>query len=354
MKLRNLSRLLLFAFVIMCVAPSCVKEGPMGAAGADGINGTDGTNGADGADGTVSCLACHAGTAMDQKKSQFTMSEHSVGAIAVDYAGGRSGCAQCHSSQGFIAYATLGIKDQAVANPGAWECNTCHGLHSTFKGTDYALRLGAAPVTSNISSTYKFDFKNNSNLCVNCHQARTAEPNTATPGTTFKITSTHYGPHHGPQGNVVAGVGFAQIAGSVAYPAPGTGKHFAPACTGCHMATFDTAKKQGGHSLVPSLAACNTCHGATDTNYNHGGTQTLVEEKLVELRDKLMALGVIEYVDVDGVMTYEPKVGTYPMLYAQAYYNWIGIEEDRSLGAHNPTYVKALLLNTLEALNKIK
>jgi hypothetical protein len=68
---------------------------------------------------------------------------------------------------------------------------------------------------------------------------------------------------------------------------------------------------------------------------------------LVQLRDKLIELGVVAGDDVDG---YHPVVGTYPMIQAQAYFNWVGIEEDRSLGAHNPKYIKALLLNTIAAL----
>ncbi|MHB8871967.1 MAG: hypothetical protein ACYC5G_05945 [Candidatus Doudnabacteria bacterium] len=331
----------------MFLAASCVKEGPMGPAGADGTNGT---NGVDGDAGTVTCLACHSGDKIDQKKAEFAMSEHSVGAVAVAYAGGRQACARCHSSQGFIEYATLGAVAGDISNPSAWECATCHGLHKTFEATDFALRLGSAPVASNIDASYSFDFKNNSNLCVNCHQARTAEPNIATPGAaTFKIASPFYGPHHGPQGNVVAGVGFAEIPGTVTYPAPGSSKHFAAgACTACHMADF--TNKQGGHSLIPSVAACNKCHNATDAEYDHGGVQTDVLAKLDQLRDKLVELGVVAHDTVAD--TYTVKVGTYPMVQAQAFYNWIGLEEDRSEGVHNPVYVRALLLNTLEALNK--
>jgi len=353
MKLKNFSRLLFLASVVMFLAASCVKEGPMGPAGADGTNGT---NGVDGDAGTVTCLACHSGTTMDQKKAEFAMSEHSIGAVAVAYAGGRQDCARCHSSQGFIEYATLGAVAGDISNPSAWECATCHGLHKTFEATDYALRLGSAPVASNIDASYSFDFKNNSNLCVNCHQARTAEPSKASAegATTFKITNTHYGPHHGPQGNVVAGVGFAEIPGTAAYPAPGSSKHFAAgACTACHMADF--TNKQGGHSLIPSVAACNKCHNATDAGYDHGGVQTDVAAKLDQLRDKLIELGVVTATpDATDptIITYAPKVGTYPMVQAQAYYNWIGLEEDRSEGVHNPVYVRALLLNTLEALNK--
>ncbi len=352
MKLRTFSQLLLFAFVIMCVAPSCVKEGPMGPAGKDGV---DGTNGTDGADGSVTCLACHSGTNMAQKKAEFAMSEHSVGAIAVDYAGGRAECAQCHSHEGFVQYATFGTVAGAITNPSAWECATCHGIHSTFEGTDYALRL-KAPVVAASNKNVTLDAKGNSNLCVNCHQSRTAEPNVATPGAaTFKISNAHYGPHHGPQANVVLGVGFAEIPGSVAYPTAGSSKHVTMmdqtkgACVGCHMAPF--ANKQGGHSYIPSLAACNSCHGGDPaTTYNYGGVQSDVQKKLEELRDKLVELGVVAYSEADAA--YEPVVGTYPMIQAQAFYNWIGLEEDRSLGVHNPKYVNALLINTLEALNK--
>jgi len=47
-------------------------------------------------------------------------------------------------------------------------------------------------------------------------------------------------------------------------------------------------------------------------------------------------------------------VGTYPMAHAQAFFNWIGLEEDRSLGVHNPQYVNALLTNSIEALKAAK
>lgn len=346
MKLNNLTRLLLLAFVIMCVAPSCVKEGPMGPAGTDGTNGT---NGQDGDAGTATCLACHSGNNMSQKSAEFAMSEHSLGAIAVEYAGGRAGCAQCHSHEGFVQFATLGITDQAITNPSAWKCSTCHGIHKTFEGKDYALRI-SDPVVSVVTSNGTMDLKGSSNLCATCHQSRSPEPNIAKPGATFAVTS-RIGPHHGPQGNVVYGNGFAEIPGSVAYPAKGSSSHMQASCVGCHMASFTA--KQGGHSYIPSVAACNACHEGTDIkDYNYGGIQSDVHAKLEELRDKLVDLGVIVKTTVDGVDTYTPKAATVPMVQAQACFNYYGIEEDRSLGVHNPKYVRALLVNTLEALNK--
>jgi hypothetical protein len=344
MKYNSILKLVLFGFICAFMATSCVKEGPMGPAGADGEDGADGTNGID---GKVSCLACHEGTNMESKDAEFAMSAHSVGAIAVDYAGGRAACAQCHSHEGFTQYAVFNSVLGDITNPSAWECGTCHGLHKSFESGDYALRLDA-PVVSGADKTTVLDMKGNSNLCAVCHQTRTSEPNKAAPGESFKITSTHYGPHHGPQANVLAGVGFAEIPGDVAYPAANSAKHLTmnnASCTGCHMAPF--SKKSGGHSFNPNIDACNSCHNATDINFNYGGVQTEVEDQLVVLRDKLIELGVVEGDDEHG---YHPVVGTYPMVQAQAYFNWIGIEEDRSLGVHNPKYIKALLQNTIKAL----
>jgi hypothetical protein len=185
------------------------------------------------------------------------------------------------------------------------------------------------------------------NLCVNCHQSRRAEPNVTNPGETFEITSTHYGPHHGAQGNVLNGAGFAEIAGDIAYPAPGSATHMEVGCTGCHMGEYDADAAAGGHTYWPTLGSCTECHGALE-DFDYNGAQTEVEELLVELRDILVANGVLEWVEEDEA--YEPVVGTYPMAQAQAFFNWVGLEEDRSLGVHNPNYVMALLKNSIQAL----
>ncbi|MCD6598459.1 MAG: hypothetical protein J7L04_12265 [Bacteroidales bacterium] len=354
----------LFSFLLMCIAVFTLScEGPAGPSGSDGVDGLNGSDGTDGVDGNITCLVCHSGDNMQKKKEEFNQSVHSAGQIAVDYAGGRASCAQCHSSEGFIEFALNGTVEENIASPSAWECKTCHGLHSTFEAIDYALRLDD-PIEFIFDPSVVADM-GNSNLCANCHQSRRAEPNITNPGETFTITSTHYGPHHGAQSNVLYGAGFAEIAGSVSYPTAGATPHMGEAgrCTGCHMDTY--ASGQGGHTFNPALSACNSCHGVTEDDFNYGGVQTTVHAQLEELRDLLLGLGVIEegveeiyelnpetgvielVVYTDG---YHPVKGTYPMIQAQAFFNWVGLEEDRSLGAHNPKYVKALLTNTIEAL----
>ncbi len=337
-------KVVLVAFLIVFMAASCVKEGPMGPAGEDGIDGIDGV---DGASGEVTCLQCHEGTALDQKSAEFEISAHSAGAIAVDYAGGRASCAPCHSHEQFVQTMTLGGVAGDISNPSAWKCNTCHGIHETFDVGDFALR-STEPVDARYAEGEVLDVNGNSNLCAVCHQSRRGGPSITNPGEeTFRITSTHYGPHYGTQANVLLGVGLEELEGSVAYPEAGSAVHLAQAsCTGCHMADFTAG--QGGHSFVPSVAACNDCHGTPTEDYNYGGVQTEVNTMLVELRDRLIELGVVAGDEEEG---FHPVVGTFPTLLVQAYFNWEGIAEDRSLGVHNPKYVKAILRNTLDAVN---
>ena len=359
MKCSSTLKLILFGFLCAFLASSCVKEGPMGPAGTNGTDGADGSDGRDGVDGNVTCLVCHATDNMELKKGEFAMSEHSVGAIAVDYAGGRASCAPCHSHEQFVQTMTVGFVAGDITNPSAWECSTCHGIHKSFEGIDYALR-STDPISPAFNSSkmpgyvegLTMDLNGNSNLCAVCHQTRTAGPSLTNPDdSTFYISSTHWGPHHGPQANIVAGLGFEEIPGSVPYPEAGNSPHLSMAsCTGCHMADFDKTAKQGGHSFIPSTAACNDCHNGADLDgsFDYKATQTIVEDKLIELRDLLVELHVMAGDDENGYHVHD-KV-TYPILYAQAYFNWIGLEEDRSLGVHNPEYVKALLINTIEAL----
>lgn len=351
MKYKSFLKLVLFGFVCAVLSTSCVKEGPMGPAGADGKDGVNGTDGRNGVDGQVTCLVCHSGTNMDAKQAEFAMSAHSVGAIAVDYAGGRASCARCHSHEGFTQFSVFNTVLGDITNPTAWKCNTCHGLHKSFEGKDYALRM-VAPVVPIAAANGVMDLGGNNNLCGTCHQSRSAEPNTATPGSTFNVGVRTY-PHYSAQSNILTGGGLSEIKGSVAYPAKSSHPHLTMkggSCVGCHMPAVNN--RQGGHSFIPSVKACNDCHdGADITNYNYGGVQTDTQAKLDEIKKKLLAMGLItETVDAEGVISYSPKPGVVPMVHAQAIYNYFGVKYDRSLGVHNPKYVKAILQNTLEAL----
>ncbi len=338
----NMKRSLLLLLLVPAIAlVGCEgDQGPAGPAGPEGPTGPEGPAGPAGPEGpagTAGCIECHSADQFMQIAAEYDLSGHAGGA-SVDYAGSRAYCGPCHSHEQFVYTLELGGIDGEISSPSRIDCQTCHEVHATFEPEDYALRT-TDPVEMLWDSTSILDIGDASNLCANCHQSRRAEPNISDPGETFEITSTHYGPHHGPQANVWGGEGFAEIPGEAAY----TGDDGAHSCTSCHM--NDYADGAGGHSWHPNPAGCYECHSEAGLE----GIQTAVETKLNTLRDQLLAVGVIEE-DAEEPGVYHPVPGTYPMIQVQAFFNWIGLVEDRSLGLHNPAYVNALLDNTIDAM----
>jgi hypothetical protein len=55
------------------------------------------------------------------------------------------------------------------ANPTHQDCRTCHQIHTTYTGADWALETDAPVVM--VTSGATFD-GGSGNLCANCHQAR--------------------------------------------------------------------------------------------------------------------------------------------------------------------------------------
>ena len=336
--------LLLFTgmFFVVLLMMSC--EGPIGPAGTNGVDGVDGINGTDGTagvDGVTECIKCHTLAHKNEIKSMYNSSGHATGAF-VGYAGGRKSCAKCHSHEGFVETQFTGHDTTAfdVQIPTPIGCTTCHESHNTFDfendGPDYALRT-SAPIEL-IGWDQTIDMGNSSNLCGTCHQPRRAAPEADADGN-FNITSSHYGPHHGPQVTVLFGFGGYEFDGILTYPDKGSSQHFKNStCVGCHMGEADNAK--GGHSFWSSDASCSTteCHGSN------------VPDMTSEIHGLLDNLAVI--LEGKGVLDADHHLvpGVYPVDVAGGYYNWIMLEEDRSLGVHNPKYFRALLTNSIAKL----
>ena len=342
--LKLIGFLMILASSLMFI--QCTSDPNPGTAGIDGTNGLDGVDGLDGV-GVQECVACHSNNHRDAIYDAYAISNH---ATAPDdswaYAGTREGCAQCHSNQGFIEFQETGQVVNGFTNPEAISCTGCHKSHRSFDfandGNDYAMRT-LAPVQLIIDPTVTIDSKNTadvlgtSNTCVNCHQPRTASPTPDVDGN-FKITSTHWGPHHGPQGTMLEGLGGASFLGqTTALPARGTAGHKTGAsCVTCHMGET-TDGTDGSHTWNPTANACLDCHDSEPEAV--AGLAASTAELLVALQAK----GVF---DADGGVV----PGTYPVIQAQAAFNYLFVLEDRSKGIHNPEYAKALVANSIEAL----
>jgi hypothetical protein len=283
--------------------------------------------------GDLTCTQCHNDTTIiTGKKAAWSESIHGTGEAYVR--GTSAGCAGCHSGGAFKQMVAAGLTPDKVEsgdpNPTHQDCRTCHQIHTSYTSTDWALTTESAVSLYAIEGA-SFD-GGKGNLCGTCHQPRTAPP-VADEAGNFEITSTHWGPHHGPQTATLLGVaGAGDVEGKPA-------AHYSMVentCVACHVGENDN------HTFEPSVAACQACH-ADAADFDINGLQTEVTALTDELGAKLEAIGIIK----DG----GSNPGVYTIAQAQAAWNWIYIvKEDKSMGVHNPAYVKALLEWSLEAV----
>ena len=346
MKHNKLLRLIVLVLSVGVIALVASCKGDTGDRGASGINGTDGVNGTDGTPGVAGnmvCMECHNLTKKSEVTAQYLLSQHAEGAT-VGYAGGRNGCAKCHSDQGFRETQYTGHDTTAVDIGLAQniQCGTCHDFHQSLdfeNEPNYALRTVAKVdllmyrADDPTADPVTIDMGPESNICANCHQPRRVGPVSTDDST--RVTSSHYGPHHGPQSTTLAGLGAYEL--GTGYPAQGEGsKHATDAsCTTCHM-------HGGDHTWVPSIEGCNTtdCHDGSMTSVTDNSRQISFRTLMDALASKLTTAGLL---DVDG----HPVVGTYPTEEVGALYNYEWLLDDRSSGVHNFPYSETLLNNSI-------
>ena len=339
--------------------------------GQDGIDGIDGVDGVDGIDGvgTQVCIDCHSSTHRDPINDAYALSGHANGS---SWARGTSAsCARCHNNEGYIDYLSGLFVDSngnqsadpdgyAVSN--AITCTGCHDQvegHRSFDfandGNDYALR-NIDPIQLFIDPAVQLDMANSvdplgrSNTCINCHQPRNSYPVPAGTGD-YTITSYRFGPHHGPQSTMLEGIMGANIAGTTGYPGRGTAAHKTGAsCTSCHMGQ-STDGTDGSHTWEPTLNTCITCHdGWTSIPDEMTGFST----DFTTLHDLLVAKGYISesgsVLGANGSNASSSNPLVIPVKDAQAIWNYKTLEEEHSKGIHNPNYTRALLKNSIEAI----
>ncbi len=352
----------------------------------------DGVDGVDGIDGDFVCQQCHSDTYRTPIHDAYDLSGHANGESWGR--GTRGSCAACHNNQGYIDWFSDMYVDEdtglPIANPDGYanstpiNCSGCHSTHKTFDfendGPDYAIRNTEA-VQLLVDDGYFIDL-GFSNACVACHQPRRSGPEDDGNGS-FTMTSTHWGPHHGPQSTMLEGIEGELIPGSTSYPAIGSATHrTGSTCTQCHMGET-TDNTDGGHTFYPTANACTACH-TNGVPEEVGGLAADMDALLV-LLENVIGWEYEYEVDEDGELILDedgdpiivldangdpvilevvgilqdghPNTGsfgegaTFDILDARAAWNYLFVEEDQSHGVHNPAYAKALIKNSLQALD---
>jgi hypothetical protein len=223
------------------------------------------------------------------------------------------------------------------------------------------------------------------NLCSNCHQPRPYSwyAELFGTGTEMAITTSRFGPHHGPQSTMLTGQGGYEYAGETYVSSAHL--NAAQGCVTCHMATPAYADEAGGHTwwmeyddhgtetLWVKGCGATGCHDVStsaledvlrdeaateraliwddvDANGEIGAVLDVMGGPdtglLVDLKVLLVQIAVLlgddSAVDDDLVM--------WPLDVAGAVYNYNFVREDLSRGLHNFKYATKLLTTSIAAI----
>ncbi len=329
--MRKLSLCALFLLVLPVLAIVAGCEGPTGPRGTPGES------------GSAECFGCHfENSELLAIESQWAASVHATGG---NFERSTSSCAGCHTHEGFLERLAIGSSGD-ITSPSPIHCFTCHEPHTSG---DFHLRTRTAVtlITGGI-----FDM-GDGNLCANCHQARQHSPLIAAAPESTTITSSRYGPHHGPQANMLTGNGGYEFSGYTYGDSPHT-RVATNGCPSCHMAD-PYGNQAGGHTMnmeyeyheeeTHNIAGCNVeeCHRGAVKDFDYHFAQTEVGALMEDLETELQSRGLIT---ASGSVV----AGRYTEAEAGAIFNYKFIEEDRSHGIHNTQYAKALLYASLAKL----
>ena len=325
------------------------EQGEQGPPGADGIDGVDGVDGADGIDMTSSaCTSCHNDDAIVQKRFELEMHNHFLMPIGLGYAGARSGCARCHSHEGFRTFLQTG-SDDVSGTVTSFNCKSCHTLHDDDNVGNFTYDvLVTDPPETLTDVDISFGQNVATNLCLQCHQPRrdlTAYDETPENGAdSVSITSSHAGPHYGQMGSNLFGFGADDRNGSVALNQGAMAHATSANCVSCHMG------ENNDHNFAAVAGNCEPCHsGASDIDIN--GAATKMHDAIVLIEAELVARGWYS-VDGDGLSSNASSSTPLNMSGPEftAFWNYNIIHADHGAFYHNPPYAKAIINNIEENL----
>lgn len=305
------------------------------------------------------CAQCHSEEPYHIKPIEWQNSKHAV-ATRYPTGEGRESCVGCHSGIGFVD--RVDGADEFRTGYEAITCAACHDPHSAEN--PHQLRTLADVTlndTSNPGGPTVITQGGKGKLCMNCHMSRRDAE-------TYAVEyHSHFGPHHGPQADMLAGVNAVTYGQTIPSSAHLTA--VGDSCVVCHLQETDRSNPEhthaGGHTFKPSwdggtpddpsddvdlVGACMGCHGPItsfdfprqdyDGNGVIEGVQTEVEGLMHDLAMMLPPIG-------------EPTVSvtadyTSPQL--QAAYNYLMVEEDGSRGVHNLSFAVGILKASMEHL----
>lgn len=387
-----------------------------GPAGPPGPIGKTGPMGADGVDGglNVSCLSpCHGFTgivAQWQTSTHYAAYVSNLGGAEVASWTGATSCGNCHAIDAIAQRAASNVGFVGAAGPldlpagqlgyissidksrkeGTYagqatvaqvHCTTCHDVTTsndphvtgaseyvkgsfplrvaTGKADQTLIERSSAPGVADGTPAGKFNL---GNVCISCHRSRQDVTNYISASNS--ITSSHWGPHEGPQADVYSGKG------GYSYPGMtyGNSSHqaFSDGCVDCHMPAIEANQGIGNHSFYAQLSACQHqgCH-VNAKSFDVIGGQSAMRANLQELRVVLNTAGFLTrsaaapYLALTPAELLDPAFNldqalpgakNVPAATAGALYNYILLARGSADGVHNPVYTRELIFDSYKAL----
>jgi hypothetical protein len=276
---------------------------------------------------------------------------------AANYAGtatvAQVNCTTCHVSTSQTDPHVTGIP----WTPGSYPLEVSPDAGSVF--------IEKSPTVGTVTGT-DAGFYGPGDTCAWCHRSRVDVTNYITAST--RITSSHWGPHEGPQVDVFTATGGYHYAGKTY----GTSTHQQRlSCVDCHMPNVASNANVPDHSFNPRLSVCATsgCHTPAPMDFNVAGGEATVQGELTDLERALNNQGWLTrsasapYAPLtdpdggggnvgDGQWTADqPTPGvTLTADQAGALYNYLLVARGGAYGVHNPLYEKELLYDSYYAV----
>jgi hypothetical protein len=330
------------------------------------------------------CVQCHDAPPNHADGTQWYASAHSGAlstAATIPSGAGHDACVQCHTAYGFITAVSNAASTNTVfaatnTTYAAIGCQTCHEPHGLTIPTNdnYLIRkltsatFGDGTVITNGGE---------GNLCMNCHHSRNGSAvtnvmNYAAGLSTWYGNTSSFGPHDGPQGDMIEGVN--AITYGMTIPSSAHRVSVTNSCVGCHMQTIASSDPgfllSGGHTWemsymngtnkVDQVGVCNQCHGGI-TNFNfpvedyaNVGTILGVQTNVQILLDQLSMLLPYNTNGATGLVQSSLSVKTnWTTAQLEAAYNWEFVSSDGSLGVHNAPFATGLLKASIASLTPV-
>jgi len=296
------------------------------------------------------CAQCHDAEPYHVKGAEWANSLHAV-ATRIPTGEGRASCVRCHAAPGFVDFVDGVPEAQRRTLYEAIICAACHDPHGA-EGPHILRQVSSVTLMDGFTTITN---GGTGQLCMNCHLSR----RNATNYVEITAGSSQFGPHHGPQTDMLAGANAITYGKEI--PSSAHSAAVKDTCVACHLqevaANAPYFGHVGGHTFKPGwdggtpntpeddvhlVGLCTDCHGPVETfDFKRGdydgdgivqGVQTEVKALLARLGNLLPPAGP----DVTITAAY-----TKPQL--RAAYNYLFVLEDGSYGVHNLSYAVGLL-----------